>query len=73
MCNMKVPEATAMGILFLGLNITGVVFVLLMEQLKDPRTGSMIKSMWGVVVLCVVGITAVFFFKSKDRRIKSFF
>jgi hypothetical protein len=48
-----------MGILFLGLNITGVIFVLGMEKLKDPKTGSMVVSMWCVVGLCILGTVSL--------------
>ncbi len=64
-----VPEATAMGILFLGLNVTAIVFTLSMEKLKDPKTGSMALSLWVVVGLSALGAILVLFFKGDYRRL----
>lgn len=49
-----VPEATAMGLLFLGLNVTAVVFTIGMEKLKNPETGSMTLSLWFTIGLWFV-------------------
>jgi len=64
-----VPEATAMGILFLGLNITAIVFTLSMSKLQNPKTGSMINSLWCTVGLCTVGLVFAVLFKGNYQRL----
>ena len=58
-----------MGLLFLGLNISGVVFVLGMEHMKDPKTGSMVIPMWLTVVFCIIGTVLSCFFESDYKRL----
>jgi len=63
-----VPEATAMGFMFLGLNITGILFTVIMVKLKNPKTGSMVPSLIGAVVLCVIACVCIVAFKKDYKR-----
>lgn len=56
------PEATAMGFLFLGLNITAVALTLLIEQLKTIATGYWV-ALYGNVGLCMLAILLTACFK----------
>jgi hypothetical protein len=50
------PEGTSNGLLILMGQISGIIFILGMDSLKSPATGSMTASMIGLVVLMVVGL-----------------
>eukprot|EP01114_Cavostelium_apophysatum_P012628 TRINITY_DN2875_c0_g1_i1.p1 TRINITY_DN2875_c0_g1~~TRINITY_DN2875_c0_g1_i1.p1 ORF type:complete len:474 (-),score=92.37 TRINITY_DN2875_c0_g1_i1:38-1459(-) len=65
-----IPEATSMGILFLGLNIMGIVFVVGMSKLKNPKTGSMIGSLYLAIGLMVVACICLLFFKPEYKRLE---
>jgi hypothetical protein len=65
-----VPEATAMGILFLGLNITSIALTLLMEQLKDPKTGSYLVPLIISVGVCAAGTLLTLLFRPEYKRLE---
>eukprot|EP01119_Soliformovum_irregulare_P014394 TRINITY_DN3938_c0_g2_i3.p1 TRINITY_DN3938_c0_g2~~TRINITY_DN3938_c0_g2_i3.p1 ORF type:complete len:129 (-),score=56.12 TRINITY_DN3938_c0_g2_i3:29-415(-) len=64
------PEATAMGILFLGLNVFAVVFTLLGEKLRNSETGSMFVPLLGSVVMMTIATAGVLLFKGDYKRLK---
>ncbi len=50
------PEGTSNGLLILMGQISGIIFILGMDSLKSPATGSMTASMIGLVVLMIIGL-----------------
>jgi sugar phosphate permease len=50
------PEGTSNGLLILMGQISGIIFILAMDSLKSPVTGSMTGSMVVLVVLMAIGI-----------------
>ncbi len=48
------PEATSTGLLLMAGQISGILFILGMDALKDPATGSMAWPMTGLIVLFLV-------------------
>ncbi len=64
-----VPEATTMGLLFLGLNVFSIVLTLLLGALRAPD-GNMALSMWVLVVMSVAAIVGLLFFREEYRRLE---
>jgi MFS family permease len=50
------PEGTSNGMLLLMGQISGILFILSMDSLKDPATGSMTASLVGLAGLMVAGL-----------------
>jgi MFS family permease len=50
------PEGTSNGMLLLMGQISGILFILSMDSLKDPATGSMTASLVGLAGLMVIGL-----------------
>jgi MFS family permease len=57
------PESTSQGMILLAGQISGILFIYLMNMLKDPVTGSMTSSMIIFLVLMIGSALAAFFMK----------
>ena len=59
-----VAEGTSYGLLMIMGQISGIIFILLMDLLKDKQTGSMTLPLVILTILMVVGVSFVFRLKS---------
>jgi hypothetical protein len=59
-----------MGMLFLGLNISGLAITFAMEQLENPETHDMFVSLWCAVALTLFSAFLTFFFTEDYKRLK---
>jgi cyanate permease len=50
------PEGTSNGLLMWIGQISGILFIVLMDALKDAHTGAMTLPLWGLVILMLAGI-----------------
>jgi len=64
------PEATAMGMLFFGLNISALLITFAMERLQNSVTHDMFVSLWGAVGLTMFSACMTCFFKEDYKRLK---